>query len=109
MREPEIRPELGNRTLSQFVDEYSSKLIHEDTGNTAPVFESFETDTSYRYGIGLYAVMDVPEINTETIEAMIAKFRSIGEKDWKNPVSVHRSRLPNDTFEVLAEKHKNSL
>lgn len=91
MREPEIRPELGNRTLSQFVDEYGSKLIHEDTGNTAPIFESFETDTSYRYGIGLYAIVDAPEINAETIEAMITKFRSVGEKDWKNHTSIDRS------------------
>jgi hypothetical protein len=105
MKEPEIKPELDNRTLYQFVDDYSSKLICEDTGNTAPIFESFRTDTSYRYGVGLYAVMDVPSINAETIEAMITKFRSIGEQNWKNATSVDRSRLPGNTFEVMARNY----
>ena len=104
MKEPEIKPELNNLTRFQFVEEYSSKLIREDTGDTAPVFESFRIDTSYRYGIGLFAVVDAPEINAETIEAMIAKFRSIGERDWKSPTPVDRSRLPADTFQVLAKK-----
>jgi hypothetical protein len=85
------------------VDSYGSKLIHEDTGKTAPIFESFETDTSYRYGIGLYAIVDAPEINAETIETVIAKFRSIGEQNWKNPTPVDRSRLPSDTFQMLAK------
>jgi hypothetical protein len=105
MKEPNIRLELGNRTLSQFVDDYSSTLIREDTGKTAPIFESFRVDTSYRYGIGLYAVMDVPEINAETIETMIAKFHAIGEQNWQSPISVEPSRLPRDTFEVLARKY----
>lgn len=104
MKEPEIKPELNNLTRSQFVEEYSSKLIREDTGDTAPVFESFRIDTSYRYGIGLFAVVDVPEINAETIETMIAKFRSIGERDWKSSTPVDRSGLPADTFQVLAKK-----
>lgn len=103
MRESETIPELGNRTRSQFVSDYSSKLIHKDAGKTAPIFESFETDTSYRYGIGLYAIVDAPEINAEAIEAMIAKFRSVGERDWENHNPIDRSRLPTDTFEVLAK------
>ncbi|MGZ8182660.1 MAG: hypothetical protein ACXWT1_11910 [Methylobacter sp.] len=107
MKEPEIEPELNNLTHSQFVDEYSSKLIHEDTGDTVPVFESFEIDTTYRYGIGLFAVIDAPEINAETIEAMIEKFRSMGERNWKNPTPVERSKLPGDTFETLAKKQAN--
>lgn len=110
MREPAVKPALNDRTRFQFVEDYSSKLIHEDMGDTAPVFESFRIDTSYRYGIGLYAVVDAPEINAETIEAMIAKFRSIGEQSWKNPIPVDRSRLPGDTFEALAKQQvKNTL
>lgn len=83
MRKPEIEPALDNRTRSQFVKDYGSKLIHEDSGDTAPVFESFTIDASYRYGIGLVAIVDAPEINAETIESMIEKFRSIGEQNWK--------------------------
>jgi hypothetical protein len=105
MKEPDIRLELGNRTLSQFVDDYSSILIREDTGKTAPIFESFRVDTSYRYGIGLYAVMDASEINAETIETMIAKFYAIGEQNWQSPIPVEHSRLPHDTFEVLARNY----
>ena len=103
MREPEIRAELGNRTLYQFVDDYSSTLIREDMGNTVPIFESFRTDSSYRYGIGLYAIMDVPHINAEVIETMIEKFRALGETDWQSPYPVERSRLPHDTFENIAK------
>ncbi len=103
MKEPEIKPELNNLTLSKFVEGYSSKLIHEDTGDTAPIFESFKIDKTYHYGIGLFAVVDAPEINAETIEAMIAKFRSICEQDWKNPMPVDRAKLPADTFEVLVK------
>jgi hypothetical protein len=106
MREPEVHQELNNLTRSQFVQEYSSKLIHEDTGNIAPIFESFQTDRTYQYGIGLNAVVDVPEINADTIEAMITKFRSAGEKNWESAIPVDRSRLPMNTFEVLAQIYK---
>jgi hypothetical protein len=104
MKEQEIEPKLNNLTHSEFVENYSIKLIHEDKGNTTPIFESFKINKHYRYGIGLYAIVDVPEINAETIETMIAKFRSIGEKNWVNPTPVDRSRLPNDTFKVFAKK-----
>lgn len=109
MREPTVKPALNNRTRFQFVEECGSKLIREDTGDTAPVFESFAIDTSYRYGIGLMAVVDAPEINAETIEEMIEKFRSIGERNWKNPVPVDRSRLPDDTFEVLVRNQVKNI
>jgi hypothetical protein len=105
MKEPEIETALNNLTCSDFVADYSSKLIREDTGNTAPVFESFRIDKSYRYGIGLFAVIDVPNINAETIETMIRKFRAMGEQNWTSPTPVVRSRLPSDTFEVLAKNY----
>jgi hypothetical protein len=104
MREPEIKAELGNQTLHQFVENYSSKLIRADTGETAPVFESFSIDKGYQYGIGLHAVMDVPHINAEAIETMIENFRSLGEQNWQSNIPVERSKLPNDTLSVLAKK-----
>jgi hypothetical protein len=104
MREPEVKAELGNQTLSQFVENYSSKLIREDTSETAPVFESFRIDKGYQYGIGLHAVMDTPEINAAAIETMIEKFRAIGEQNWESHVPVERSKLPNDTLLVLTKK-----
>lgn len=108
MKEPEIEPELNNLTRFEFVHEYGSKLIREDFGDTAPIFESFKTNETYRYGIGLYAVVDTPEINAETIEAMIERFRAMGEKDWISPSPVDRSRLPADTFELLARKQSET-
>ncbi len=104
MREPEIKAELGNQTFHQFVEEYSSKLIRADIGETAPVFESFSIDKGYQYGIGLHAVIDVPYINAEVIETMIEKFRSLGEQNWTSSIPVERSKLPNDTFSELAKK-----
>jgi hypothetical protein len=104
MKDPEIEPELNNLTRSDFVEEYSSKLIHEDKGETAPIFESFKINKTYHYGIGLYAIVDAPYINKETIEAMIDKFRAMGEQEWKSPIPVDRAKLPANTFMVLAKK-----
>lgn len=104
IKESEIEPELNNITRSQFLEEYSSKLISEDTGDTAPIFESFKIDKKYYYGIGLYAVIDAPEINSETIEAMIVKFRAIGEQDWKSTAPIDRSKLPTENFSGVASR-----
>jgi hypothetical protein len=106
MREPEIKAELGNQTLHQFVEEYSSQLIRADTGETVPVFESFRIDKGYQYGIGLHAVMDTPEINATAIETMIERFRSLGEQNWTSSIPVERSKLPKDTLLVLAEPYR---
>lgn len=104
IRESEKKPSLDNLTRAEFVEKYSSKLIHEDKGDTAPIFESFTINKKYRYGIGLFAVVDVPCINAEVIEEVIKKFRSIGEQNWKSPTPVDRSKLPSDTFEILVSK-----
>jgi hypothetical protein len=106
MREPKKHPALNGMTRYQFVEEYSSKLIHEDMGNTAPIFESFHSDRTYRYGNGLHAVIDAPEINLHTIETMIATFRSLGERDWKSSTPVDCSRLPEESFAVMARKYQ---
>lgn len=103
MREPEVYPELANRTRSQFVDAYSSELIQKDTGDIAPVFESFQIKQNYRYGVGLDAVVDVPAINAKVIEAMIAKFRALGEVAWQSATPVDRAKLPSDIFTVLVK------
>ena len=102
MREQEPEAALGNKTRHEFMQDYESKLIKEDTGLTAPVFESFEIERAYQYGFGLRAIIDVPEITAETIEAMIAKFRAIGEQSWKNDTPVPHTHLPKDTQINLA-------
>ena len=56
-------------------NEYQNKLTEEIIKNEPPqVFESFSTDRSYRYGIGLHAVIHAEEINRATIEDAIHRF-----------------------------------
>ena len=44
--------------------------------------------TGYRYGTGLYAVVQADEINREVIERTIERFREVGEKDWQSECPV---------------------
>ncbi len=75
--------------------DYQNKLTEEIIKNEAPrVFESFSTDISFRYGIGLKAVIHAEEINRATIEAAIHRFRTIGETDWRSAEPVPRTELP---------------
>jgi hypothetical protein len=107
MAEQKVYAEFGNQTRRAFMAQYESALIQKDTGDTAPVYECFRIDRKYAYGIGLYAVIDVPAINAEVIEAMIAKFRAIGEKEWQSDTPVPRDHLPRDTFSVIAHTIKS--
>ncbi len=101
MREQEPRPEFRNKTRWQFQEEYAEKLIHEDTGNTAPVYEEFRIEPGFEYGVGLYITIDAPTINVETIETAIARFRALGEKSWKSNTPIPHTNLPKNTFKSL--------
>ncbi len=101
MKAEDPYPSLGNRTRSEWTDEYEENLIKNDTGTTALVYESFRIDPEFEYGIGLYAIMDVDTINPATMETMIARFRAIGEKDWTADTPVPLERLPKKTFDAL--------
>lgn len=75
--------------------EYQDKLVEEIIRAEPPeVFESFETDRSYRYGIGLTMVIKAEEVNQATIEDAIRRFREVGETDWRAAEPVSRSELP---------------
>jgi hypothetical protein len=102
MRESKPVAALGGLTRLEFLDDCAARLIKEDTGSTVQVFEAFEIQPNYEYGIGIRAVMDAPEINREAIETMIAKFRAMGEQSWKCSVAIPRDRLPRDTQLNLA-------
>lgn len=106
MKEESPHPALGNRTRSDFLREYESQLISNDTGNTAPVFEEFRIEPGFEYGIGLYATIDVPTITVGVLEFMIAKFRAMGETSWKSETPVPYERLPRDTFHRLVNAHE---
>ena len=106
MKEESPHPALGNKTRGEFMQEYESELIRNDTGNTAPVFEEFRIEPGFEYGIGLYATIDVPTITVDALESMIAKFRAMGEKPWKSETPVPHDRLPRDTFLNLIKAQK---
>jgi hypothetical protein len=109
IRESKPVAALGGLTRREFLDDCAARLIKEDTGSTVQVFEEFEIQRNYEYGIGIQAVMDIPEINREAIETMIAKFRAMGEQSWKSDVPVSRDRLPRDTQLKLARSDGSLL
>jgi len=75
--------------------EYQDKLTEEIILHEPPeIFESFVTDRSYSYGIGLIIVINVDEINQVTINEAIRRFREVGETDWRATKPVPRSELP---------------
>ena len=75
--------------------DYWEKLENEIARNESPViYESFMLDTSYRYGIGLYIVIDAGSINRIVIEQAIDRFHEIGEKKWQAADPVPREKLP---------------
>ncbi len=105
MREEEPEDVFGGKTRCEFRREYASNIIQRDTGDMAPIFESFEIREGYRYGVGLFVVVDAPYIDAGVIEAAIARFRALGEKEWKSTTPVPRTKLPLGSFENLAQKN----
>jgi hypothetical protein len=61
--------------------------------NPPAIYESFQIDLSYHYGIGLEIVLDVDAIHRKEIEHAITKFRELGEKNWQAQNPVPRERL----------------
>jgi hypothetical protein len=57
------------------------------------VFETFEIDSDYVYGTGLYIVLDAPVINRESIELAIRKFKDLDEQPWRSPRPVPLGHL----------------
>lgn len=85
--------------------EYKKKSAQEIIEKEPPViYESFQTDPSYEYGIGLRAIVQADEINRDVIEATIDRFRQVGEKDWQSPHPVPRETLPFETEEMALSK-----
>jgi hypothetical protein len=85
--------------------DYQKKLTEEIIQNEPPeVFESFATDRSYRYGVGLNMVIHVSEINRITIEEAIRRFREVGETDWRAAEPVPRTELPFESADTAYKK-----
>ena len=85
--------------------EYKDKLAEDIVQHEPPdIYESFTTDRSYRYGIGLYIVIHAEEINRSIIEKAIHRFREAGETDWRAAVPVPRDELPQESANVAFSK-----
>jgi len=102
MERPDIFHEkFGGLTYS----DYQKKLTEEIIQNEPPeIFESFATDRSYRYGIGLNMVIHVSEINRVTIEEAIRRFREVGETDWRAEKPLPRKELPFESADTAYKK-----
>jgi hypothetical protein len=89
---PEKRnwPQFGERTFQ----DYCLQLEREIAEKKPPtIFESFRIDRSFRYGIGLYIVMDVEDITQGVIEQAIDRFIALGETNWRSPNPIPLERL----------------
>lgn len=87
--------------------DYQEKLVEEIIQNEPPViYESFKTDRSYCYGTGLYMVLHLEEVNRNTIEEAISRFRSVGEVDWLGAEPVRRDELPVESEKTAYSKVK---
>lgn len=72
-------------------DEYLLGLRDEIVETAAPlIWECYEVNRHYRYGIGLHIVVDTEKIDRNIIEAAIERFYELGEIDWRASVPVSR-------------------
>jgi hypothetical protein len=84
----------GGLTFREYQDSLADEIIRNDP---PIIFESFVTDKSYCYGVGLHIVIHVDEINSKTIEQAIKRFQEIGETDWQADRPVPRDELPTES------------
>lgn len=96
-----IYEQYGGLTYSEYQDKLTEEIIlHEPP----EIFESFTIDRSYSYGVGLYLVINVDEINPATIEEAIHRFREAGETNWLATKPVLRSELPMESANSVFSK-----
>ncbi|MDP3840864.1 MAG: hypothetical protein Q8Q54_18265 [Methylococcales bacterium] len=82
--------QFGGLTFSEQLGQLEAKIINEEP---PAIYEYFQTDLSYRYGIGLHIVIDAEVINRTVIEQTIIKFRELGEQNWQAEYSVSKERI----------------
>jgi hypothetical protein len=99
MRErPRVEYEkFGGLTYHDYKERLNEEIIQLEPPE---VYESFTTDRTYQYGIGLNVVIHADEINLNTIEKAIQRFREIGETDWRAADPVPRDELPQESANV---------
>lgn len=93
-REKRRYPVFGNLTFREYEEQVNARIIVDEP---PAVYERFETDREYRYGIGVKLVIDAEEINRAVVEAALERFRAQGEGNWTAAAAVPRRRLPVET------------
>lgn len=83
--EPRHYPQFDGLTFAEFCQRQTAIILAMDP---PLIHESFLTNASFRYGIGLDIIRNVPSIDPSTINAAIADFFARGESDWESPEPV---------------------
>ncbi len=81
-REPYLYPELDGLTRTQWVEH---KLTAIADAKTIQVFEEWSLHRDYGHGIGLHAIIDVPFLTIDAVNAFIDRFMKL-EGDYRDPV-----------------------
>lgn len=100
-RKPQRFDCFGGLTMREYTEKTELEIIENEPPS---IYESFEVDLSYQYGIGLNAIVQADEINREVIEATIERFRQVGENNWQSPQPVSRELLPFETQKMALSK-----
>lgn len=80
VRRPDSRyPQFDGRTFREECDRLEADI---EVLSPPDIGESFTLDRSYAYGIGLHATVAEDHLDLAAIERTIARFRSLGERDW---------------------------
>jgi hypothetical protein len=88
---------LGGLTIREHWKKLEIEIVRREPP-AAEVYESFELDPEYVYGIGLRIVVDADVIDQAAIEAAIHKFKAMGETEWQSTTAVPCERLPRVSF-----------
>jgi hypothetical protein len=93
-------PQFDGHTFRDYCLQAEREII---VGEAPEIYESFRLDRSYRYGVGLFIVVDAEAISYSLIDQTIDRFLKLGQTAWKSGKPVLRERLP---FEIEADALK---
>lgn len=72
-------PAFGGKNRYEVAKDKAAELASQ---GACPVFETIEIDRTYRYGIGLHATIDTPELTIESVSSFIESFLASGESPF---------------------------
>lgn len=90
-KEPVRYDQFEGRTLQEEINRLAAAIVREEPPT---IYEQFELNHTYAFGIGLHIVADVDVVDRATIEASIDRFMELGEVEWRSSIPVPRDRLP---------------